>query len=113
MTLDNTYQTLREASESIALVGGAIMALAYGIRRIYRTAHNVQLLVERSDATQKFIAEQTLHNAKRDAETAELARDVADIVREIRPNGGSSIKDQVNKIATEVAVLKQWKQDQK
>ena len=78
--------------------GAAIMALFYGIRRSYRAVRAIEEILEgvRENAVKAEIAVQT---------TEALARAVEDIRKEVRPNGGSSLKDTVNRIDRRVAVL--------
>jgi len=42
------FPTLENVAEHIVLYGGAVMAILYGIRRVYTTARNVEKLVESS-----------------------------------------------------------------
>lgn len=121
---------LQRALEIIVLAGAAIMAIAFGFRRVYRTARNIEMLVAHATEQKEFerlstadraklakdlrdhITEEFDRDAEQHARTVKLVANVEEILREIRPNGGSSIKDVVNQIRTEVAVLNQWKADQ-
>ena len=54
----------------------------------------------------------------RDAQLGQVANHVDEMVKEMRPNGGSSMKDilnqsskKIDEVHTRVAVLEQWKQD--
>jgi hypothetical protein len=116
-------------AEETILLGGAIMAIGYGLRRIYRMARNIETLVDSAAATKDSrVADATERKAIADTlaahitleETREQRMDEiirtlqtgqAEILREIRPNGGSSIKDVVNQVQRDVAVLTQWKED--
>ena len=109
--MDLSYQSAKSAAETIVLVGAAFMALAYGFKRIYRVARNVEELLSQSAKQQVQRAEIAKalerHIADHDARFAELRHDVAEVVREVRPNGGSSMKDVLNCISARVAALEQ------
>jgi hypothetical protein len=46
-------ETVHVIAENIVLLGGATMALFYGLKRVYTTARNVEKLVESSEKTAK------------------------------------------------------------
>jgi hypothetical protein len=157
--LDHTgMELLKTIAEDIVLFGGAVMAILYGLKRVYGVARNVEKLVEKSEATEKSNNEYRLQ-LKEDLESQTKSRDeklenltnnldmlssslnehikveeardyardtqlikiteyVDEMVKEMRPNGGSSMKDILNKasqkvdeVHTRVAVLEQWKDD--
>lgn len=109
--------------EWIVLLGTAIMAIAYGLRRVYTMARGVEKILEFT-VTEKAEREKLAADLKAHIETQAVYRreyehqigEVVDTVREIsretRPNGGSSMKDVLNKTAahlhqidTRVAIL--------
>jgi hypothetical protein len=116
-------------AEETILLGGAIMTIAYGIRRMYRMARNIEILVDNAelnkvarvqDAAERtkiadHLATHILSEEAREQRMDEIIRALqigqAEILREVRPNGGSSIKDVVNSVQRDVAVLTQWKED--
>ena len=109
------------------MVGGALTALGYGLRRVYRTArtvedifkHTVEETKHREALATNLAAHIKLEETRDrliDVQLAELTNNVRDIAREVRPNGGSSIKDVVTKIDSQaadtrgrLAVLEEWK----
>lgn len=72
-------------------MGAAIMALWYGVRRSYRAVRSVEKILEAVETNQLHV------------KTA--LEELAEIKREVKPNGGSSLKDAVNRIDRRVAVL--------
>lgn len=113
---------MNRIAEHIILWGGAMTALFIGLKRIYKVAKNIDNLVtyteERRVTDDKIAKELSNHieqvnayNSKRDKVITGLVNDVKEITREIRPNGGSSMKDQLTSISRDVAVLQQWKKD--
>jgi hypothetical protein len=116
--------------EGVALVGAALTALGYGLKRVYNTARGVELIlnftVEEKASREKLAAELTNHinmederDRLRDKQILELVATVREIGREVRPNGGSSMKDVLNHAAekigdiqTRVAVLEEWKRNE-
>jgi hypothetical protein len=104
--------------KAILLVGAVIMAVGYGIRRVYRVARNVDTLVTLAGDSKADRAALEKALAEKDEKFNVLAAKVDTILREVLPNGGSSMKDVVNQtnsrvhdIHARVAVLEQWKQD--
>lgn len=111
-------------------MGGAIGVMMAGILRIYKTARNVEKLLEHGEeektAREKLAVDLKAHiemeearDKVRDVQLAEMTSDLREITREIRPNGGSSMKDVVNQtnsavseINTRVAVLEEWKRSE-
>lgn len=155
-----------QLAQSIILYGSAIMALAYGIKRVYILARNVEKLLEASSTNQELIkkavessarthqefcnhsSQQTRYNEVRDQQMKQVATDVnnlindlkahivieehgdkvrdtqlvelsdhmVEIIAEIRPNGGSSMKDLiqstskgVENIKVRVDALENWR----
>lgn len=66
-------------------------AVGFGLRSIYRTARNVEKTLDAVTISQSHVA------------TALL--ELAEIKKEVKTNGGSSLKDAVNRIDRRVAVL--------
>lgn len=121
--MEQTYNFLVRALESVVLAGAAMSALFVGVRSVYRQARNIEKLVELSGKSAEdrkamalelanFRQAQAERDALRDSQIAELQNGVALAVRELTPNGGSSIKDVVNNLRIDVARLTQWKEDQ-
>lgn len=122
MAFEVSVETLRTAAQDTILAGGFLMALAYGIRRIYRMARNIETLVQSAhvDAAERKRITDTLTDhinteEARDARMDEIIQSLTvgqnEILREMRPNGGSSMKDIINQVQRDVAVLSQWKED--
>ena len=111
------------------MIGGALAAIGYGLRRVYNTARGVEKILEFSEEEKKnrealaidlkdHIKMETDRDAIRDHQIIELVDTVREIGREVRPNGGSSMKDvlnhtaeKVSDISTRVAVLEEWKRN--
>jgi hypothetical protein len=113
---------MNKIAEHVILWGGALTALFIGLKRMYKVAKNIDNLVtyteERKVTDNKIATDLADHmkavkeyNDKRDKVMSSLTSDIKEITREIRPNGGSSMKDQLTSIARDVAVLQQWKRD--
>ena len=103
------------------------MALVYGIKRIYQTARSVEEIlkftVDEKRNREALANDLKLHitaednrDRIRDQQILELVNTVREIGREVRPNGGSSMKDvlnhtaeRVSDIQTRVSVLEEWK----
>jgi hypothetical protein len=134
-------------SEQIMLIGGAIMAVIYGLKRMYKTARNVEVLLENSMKAEKALLEQRdhlkedlaqhtkneeerhsirdqkidiiteelrahikaedIHDALRDKQLVQLTDHMNEVITEIRPNGGSSIKDIINETSKAVSNINQ------
>jgi len=47
--MDLFVDTFKTIAENIVLFGGAVMAIFYGLKRVYSVARNVEKLVEKSD----------------------------------------------------------------
>lgn len=121
--METAYNYILRALEGLVLAGAAMSAVFVGIRSVYRQARNIEKLVElgtksaadreymRNELT-SFRTTQAQRDEVRDKQIAELGHGVALAVRELTPNGGSSIKDVVNSLRLDVAKLTQWKEDQ-
>jgi hypothetical protein len=113
--------------QDILLIGAFMTAIGLGIRRVYNMARGVEKILE-FNVAEKRAREQVAHDlmthingeeAKdilRDKQIQELVMTVREMSRELRPNGGSSMKDVLNHTAervgdiqTRVAVLEEWK----
>ena len=113
--------------EWILLLGAVMTAIGIGLKRVYGMARGVEKILEftvtEKAEREKLATELAAHiqkNAERDAarslQIAELVDTIREISREVRPNGGSSMKDVLNHtaervgdIATRVAVIEEWK----
>jgi NTP pyrophosphatase (non-canonical NTP hydrolase) len=121
------HETVVKLLENILVVGAVVTAIGIGIKRIYSVARSVEKILEftvqekkaREEVSQELkrqIELQKDHNHTRDIQIGELVETVREISREMRPNGGSSMKDVLNHTAervgdiqTRVAVLEEWK----
>lgn len=121
--MEQAYNFVVRALEGLVLAGAAMSALFVGVRSVYRQARNIEKLVELSNQSAKdraamsaelaeFRKAQAARDERRDAQINELQDGVALAVRELTPNGGSSIKDVVTQVRLDVARLMQWKEDQ-
>ena len=124
---DMFFDTSVFVLKGILLVGAAMTAIGLGIRRVYSMARGVEKIVDftvlekqrREDLAKELashMAAQHQHNEARDSQIQELVATVREISREVRPNGGSSMKDVLNSTAgkvgeihTRVSVLEEWK----
>lgn len=166
------WEVVKTLAEDSILIGGVIMGIWYGVRRLYLVARNVEKLVESADKNEKNQIESTRQAAQaradikanleehikieeerdnkrdfkfdklsasvealaadlrdhvkveedrdliRDQQLVQLTDHMEEVISEMRPNGGSSIKDlvtksnqNINEINTRVAVLEQWQED--
>ena len=107
MTIGEFSDVISHFGEQIIFIGGAIMAIYYGLRRMYKTARNVEVLIEhatRNEQTLKDHLEEEKSNSEKidgkidsmDKQLSNLSSNMNEIITEIRPNGGSSLKDIVN-----------------
>jgi hypothetical protein len=83
--MESIPELLARWAELIVAVGGAIMAVGYGLKRVYRMAKNIERVLENSESA----------TTRLDA-----------IEKELKPNGGSSLRDAVNRIDRELQALK-------
>lgn len=113
--------------QDLLLIGALMTAIAIGFKRVYNMARGVEKILEfnTSEKTaREAVAADLLHHIQseeerdvsRDKQIQELVMTVREISREIRPNGGSSMKDVVNntnkvvnEMQTRVAVIEEWK----
>lgn len=117
-SMELSYHSAKSAMEGLLLVGAAIMALGYGLKRVYNTAKSVDelLTLSKTSARERVeianaLAAQSAREDARDHQMADLTNKVNTIFREVLPNGGSSMKDVVNQTNLRVAVLEQWQKD--
>lgn len=115
------YKDAGETLLVFASLGGVLWVI---LRNAYKLIRNVEKLVESSEKNEKAHESITteLRGHIKMEEDRDAIRDeqMKTIVTEMRPNGGSSMKDVVNATAhkidevhTRVAVLEQWKEDRK
>lgn len=107
-TIDKILQSV---ANHILLYGGALMAVFYGLKRVYKLAKNVDMILDNS--TKNMAAIKTAEESMRTLKT-----EMAEITREVRPNGGSSMKDQLTNLIKDIGNIKerlgpleQWKKD--
>ena len=124
---DAIFNTSVFVLKGILLVGAVMTAIGLGIKRVYSMARGVEKIVaftvsekkRREDLAKDLtthIEAQHQRDEARNAQIQELVATVREISREVRPNGGSSMKDvlnhtaeKVNDIHTRVSVLEEWK----
>lgn len=124
---DAIFDTSVFVLKGIILVGAAMTAIGLGIKRVYSMARGVEKIVDftvsekkrREDLAKELAAHiEAQHNRDkaRNAQIQELVATVREISREVRPNGGSSMKDVLNHTAekvsdihTRVSVLEEWR----
>lgn len=125
MALDT--HNLSEIAAIAAVLGAALVALWKGIKRLYKMARTVEELfdhvkvesAEREHLSKTLNAHVQMEEARdriRDDQFINIVNDLNEITREIRPNGGTSMKDAIEatrrdtaEIKTRVAVLEEWK----
>jgi hypothetical protein len=113
--------------EWILLVGAVMTAIGIGLKRIYSMARGVEKILEFTvtEKTEReklavelknHIEKQATRHESHDQQILELVSNMREVSREIRPNGGSSMKDVVNntnkivnEMHTRVAILEEWK----
>lgn len=102
---------VQKVLEDIVLWGAGVTALGYGIRRLYKFAKNIDTLLElaRENAAERQRVHDVLEKRDRflDDQMAIMANDIKNIKKELQPNGGSSLRDAVNGIATRLAVVEE------
>jgi hypothetical protein len=121
------HNTVIEAFEGVLVVGALMTALGVGLKRVYTMARGVEKILEFNKTekeARESVARDLIHHIQgedardviRDKQIAELVATVREISREVRPNGGSSMKDVVNstnlvvhEMQTRVAVIEEWK----
>lgn len=127
--MDLVPEVVKAIAENIVLFGAAAMGIFYGVKRVYTTARNVERLIESADKNKESLT--TLGNELRahvkmeedrdlirDQQLIQLSDHMEEVVAEMRPNGGSSMKDiltkasqKVDEVHTRVSVIEQWKND--
>lgn len=121
------HDTVLGAFETIILVGGVMTAIGLGIKRIYNVARSVEKILEftieerkQREAVAANLADHIRTEEQRDEQLdkqiLQMAATIQEIGREVRPNGGSSMKDVLNHTAervgdihSRVSVLEEWK----
>jgi hypothetical protein len=113
--------------QDILIIGALVTAIGVGLKRVYKMARSVEKILEfnisEKEARERVAADllahirsEELREKEVDQQLAEMASTIREIGREVRPNGGSSMKDVLNHTAervgdiqTRVAVLEEWK----
>lgn len=121
------HNVVVEAFEGVLLVGALVTAIGIGLKRVYNMARGVEKILEfnkEEKAARERVANDLLIHIQhedardivRDKQIQELVTTVREMSRELRPNGGSSMKDVLNHTAervgdihTRVSVLEEWK----
>jgi hypothetical protein len=120
--VDATVATIQRVMELLVLTGASLSAIFLGARRVYRTARNTEEILttsrlsaaaneERKRELAEFREAQAARDERRDREMDEIRHGMSILVREVTPNGGASIKDVVNQLRVDIAVLNEWKRD--
>ena len=115
-----TGDFLHRVADWILLAGAAIMAIGYGIRRLYRAARTIEQIFDHvveekkerehlQEALKGHIEQEEARDRIRDDQFINIVNDLNEITREIRPNGGSLMKDSINRMQRDIAVLTEWK----
>lgn len=105
--------SVQDAMEHLLLLAGLLGVIAGVLKWGYRIYHNMEHVVEFTVEQKKLnerlaedlgghIEMEEARDRERDIYFAELQANVREITREIRPNGGSSIKDVVNSTMSRV-----------
>lgn len=109
-----------EIASITAVIGAGLVAVWKGIKSIYRMARGVEE-IQRFTVTEKHARErldkalrahierEDARDDVRDIQLQKMESNLDEIMREVRPNGGSSLKDLVQQTNTRVAVLEEWK----
>lgn len=121
------HNSVIETFEGILLLGALMTAIGVGLKRVYTMARGVEKILEFNKIekeAREAVAKDLLHHIQgedardviRDKQIAELVSTVREISREVRPNGGSSMKDVLNstnlvvhEMQTRMAVIEEWK----
>ena len=122
-------EQVKETFEFILLLGAGLMAIYTGLKRIYKSARSIETILDHviEDKKERDIINKALNDhikmeadrdAIRDVQLIEITNDLREITREVRPNGGSSMKDSLTNIANDIghvkerlASVEQWKKD--
>jgi hypothetical protein len=124
------HTTVDGLLQEILLLGAAMTAIWIGVKRVYSVARSVEKILEFSIDQQRkhdqiakeleaHVVMEESRDLRRDQQIAELVSTVREIGREVRPNGGSSMKDVLNHTAervgdihSRVSVLEEWKRSE-
>lgn len=110
------HSTVIDLMQDIGIIGIGVGVVASGIWKIYKMARNVEKIfeftVENRETNANLAKELALHTSSeearehsRDQQLHDMQRDIQEITREVRPNGGSSMKDQLNQIGNRLQHL--------
>jgi hypothetical protein len=123
------FKEVKDVIEYGVLLGTGVMAIYYGLKRVYKLARTVESIFDHvvEDKKERDILTKNLNDhikmesdkdAIRDQQFIQIVDDLKDVAREVRPNGGSSMKDTLNHVSHEVSHVKerlarveQWKDD--
>lgn len=129
MEWKNIHDGINEIFQHIVLLGAALAAVGIGLTRVYKWTRTLDDILEYSKTSRQenkeindrliaHVEQEEARDKVRDVQLIEITSDLREITREVRPNGGSSIKDTINHIATEMgdvkerlASVEQWKKD--
>lgn len=108
--VETSVSGIARTMEIIVLAGAFLMAIGAGLRRVYKMARNIEELIEKVDRNgqEAVSASERLQLAV--DEITHVRHKVHEIKKEVLPNGGSSLRDAVNRIESRVAILETWHQ---
>lgn len=109
-----------EIASITAVIGAGLVAVWKGIKSVYRMARTIEEIAEFTvderaareriaSSLQTHIDREDARDEVRDVQLQKMENNLDEIMREVRPNGGSSLKDLVQQTNTRVAVLEEWK----
>lgn len=105
------HEWTQKILQDIVVWGAGLTAVGYGVRRLYRFAKNIDTLLElaRENAAERSRVHAALEKRDRllDDQISVIVNDIKNIKKELQPNGGSSLRDAVNAIATRLAVVEE------
>lgn len=112
--------TAAEAASITAAIGAGLVAVWKIIKGVYKMARRVEDIAEFTvtekhareqldKALRRHIDREDKRDEHRDIQLQKMEDNLDEIMREVRPNGGSSLKDLVQQTNTRVAVLEEWK----
>lgn len=88
------------------------MAVWAGAKRVYKMAKNIDTLIDKVDKNAEIATALGERLELAIEEIATTKHKVIEVKKEVLPNGGSSLRDAVNRIETRVAVLEAWNQSE-
>jgi hypothetical protein len=123
------WDQFKTGVEDFLLIAAGVGAVLVGLTRVYKWTRTLDDILDHSkqnkldnesltDRLRAHVDQEEARDKIRDVQLIEITGDLREITREIRPNGGSSMKDTINHIASEMgdvkerlASVEQWKRD--